>query len=656
MGANAARAYFGFGMGLIALHLAIGGSDATYEAIGLASAGAVAVGIAAYRPASSSGWAAIALSQLLFATGDLWYDAFPAATFPAVPDVFYLGSYAFLIGGLLLLAGTSFPWRDLSATVDTLLIAVTLALVGWMLFLDERYRFAFAAGPLVAIAYPIADLLFLVILIRIALAPGRRVTSYWLLLASVLPLFVSDGIYVLPALANSYHSGSWLDAGWLGSYVLLGTAALHPSMSSVAASSPVPARVPLAQRRIVAGGIAVLLLPVALIVQEVVRGGVDVLVIGIGGTVVLVCVFARVLLIVRELDQLRVRAQESERKFRMVFERAPIGISVGRDGIMSETNPALQRMLGYTAAEFAQTHYTDITHPDDLVLPAQAELDRGSRESFVASKQYVGKDGRVVDTRVHVVLDLDDGLGMSLIEDVSRQHELEERLRQAEKMEAIGKLAGGVAHDFNNLMMAVIGYSDLLLLRDDPATRDKLEAIRESAVRASDLTRQLLAFSRKQLLQLDEVDLCILVESLEGLCRQLLGEDVELELHVPDEPVLVHADEAQLERAILNLVVNAAESTPAGGSVTLAVRGDGGDAVLSVSDDGVGMDAATQARVFEPFFTTKPMTDGAGLGLSTVHGIVGQSGGTIEVESEPGCGSVFTIRLPAVAARATLLD
>jgi two-component system, cell cycle sensor histidine kinase and response regulator CckA len=414
--------------------------------------------------------------------------------------------------------------------------------------------------------------------------------------------------------------------------------------------------VPLAQRRIVAGGIAVLLLPVALIVQEVVRGGVDVLVIGIGGTVVLVCVFARVLLIVRELDQLRVRAQESERKFRMVFERAPIGISVGRDGIMSETNPALQRMLGYTAAEFAQTHYTDITHPDDLVLPAQAELDRGSRESFVASKQYVGKDGRVVDTRVHVVLDLDDGLGMSLIEDVSRQHELEERLRQAEKMEAIGKLAGGVAHDFNNLMMAVIGYSDLLLLRDDPATRDKLEAIRESAVRASDLTRQLLAFSRKQLLQLDEVDLRILVERLEALCRQLLGEDVELELHVPDEPVLVHADEAQLERAILNLVVNAAESTPAGGSVTLAVRGDGGDAVLSVSDDGVGMDAATQARVFEPFFTTKPMTDGAGLGLSTVHGIVGQSGGTIEVESEPGCGSVFTIRLPAVAARATLLD
>jgi len=175
-------------------------------------------------------------------------------------------------------------------------------------------------------------------------------------------------------------------------------------------------------------------------------------------------------------------------------------------------------------------------------------------------------------------------------------------------------------------------------------------------VRASDLTRQLLAFSRKQLLQLDEVDLRILVERLEALCRQLLGEDVELELHVPDEPVLVHADEAQLERAILNLVVNAAESTPAGGSVTLAVRGDGGDAVLSVSDDGVGMDAATQARVFEPFFTTKPMTDGAGLGLSTVHGIVGQSGGTIEVESEPGCGSVFTIRLPAVAARATLLD
>jgi PAS domain S-box-containing protein len=656
VGATAARAYFGFGMGLIVLHLAIGGSDAVYEAVGLAAAGAIALGIGAYRPANRRGWAALGVSQLLFATGDLWYDAFPSATFPAVPDLIYLGSYVFSIGGLLLLAGASFPWRDLAATVDTVLIAVTLALVGWMLFLDERYRFALAAGPLVAIAYPLADLLVLAILIRIALAPGRRVTSYWLLVASVLPLFVSDGTYVLPALANSYHPGSWLDAGWLGSYVLLGTAALHPSMRAVAASVPNAAPAPLAQRRMLAGGIAVLLVPVSLIVQDVVRGGVDILVVGIGGTTVLVCILARGLLTVRELDRLRVRAEESERKFRMVFERAPIGISVGRDGIMSETNPALQRMLGYTAAELARTHYTDVTHPDDRVLAAQAELDRGSRDSFVASKQYVGKDGRVVETRVHVVLDLDDGLGMSLIEDVSRQQELEERLRQAEKMEAIGKLAGGVAHDFNNLMMAVIGYSDLLLLRDDPATRDKLHAIRESAVRASDLTRQLLAFSRKQLLQLDEIDLRILVENMEDLCRQLLRDDIELDLDVADEPVLVHADEPQLQRAVLNLVVNAGEATPAGGSVTVAVRGEGGDAVLSVSDDGVGMDIATQARIFEPFFTTKPMTDGSGLGLSTAHGIVGQSGGTIEVESEPGCGSAFTIRLPAVSVRATLLD
>jgi PAS domain S-box-containing protein len=372
--------------------------------------------------------------------------------------------------------------------------------------------------------------------------------------------------------------------------------------------------------------------------------------------IVLAGMLYRAILIVRELDALRVRAEVSERKFRMVFDKAPIGISVGRDGIMAETNPAFQRMLGYTGAELAQMHYTDITHPDDRSLAEQAELEAGSRDAFTATKHYVRKDGTSADSRVHVVLDLDDGLGMSLVEDITGQHALEEQLREAQKMEAIGKLAGGIAHDFNNLMTAVIGYSDLLLRRGDPATRDKLEAIRQSAVRASDLTRQLLAFSRRQLLQLDELDLREVLHALEPLLRHSLDETTALEIVYWPEPVLIRADVEQLERVVVNLVVNANAALPDGGTVTVTVLADAVGAVLTVSDDGVGMDEDTRARIFEPFFTTKTLGESSGLGLSTVHGIVGQSGGTIEVDSAVGRGSVFTVRLPAVVAQATLVD
>jgi two-component system cell cycle sensor histidine kinase/response regulator CckA len=362
---------------------------------------------------------------------------------------------------------------------------------------------------------------------------------------------------------------------------------------------------------------------------------------------------------------MRDRLVDSERRFRMIFERAPIGISVGRNGIMSETNPALHRMLGYTADEFARMHYTDVTHTDDRSLAMQLELDAGERDSFIIDKQYVHKDGNTLETRVHVSLDLDDGFGMSLIEDVTEQRALEEQLLQAQKMEAVGKLAGGIAHDFNNLMTAVIGYSELLLRDEqDDIRTEKLEAIRDSAVRASDLTRQLLAFSRRQIMQTEEIDLRDVVRSMGGLLEQVIGEDIRLDQVLSAEPVIVRADRTQLEQVVMNLALNAREAMPDGGTLTVAVDNESNDAVLVVADNGSGMDAATRVRIFEPFFTTKALAEASGLGLSTVHGIVGQSGGTIEVESAVGRGTVFTTRLPRVTgarlqdveAPATLVD
>jgi signal transduction histidine kinase len=295
-------------------------------------------------------------------------------------------------------------------------------------------------------------------------------------------------------------------------------------------------------------------------------------------------------------------------------------------------------------------HYTDVTHPDDQDLKVQLELDAGMRDAFAIDKRYRRSDGSYIEAHVNVALAADDGLGISLVEDVTGRRELEDQLRQAQKMDSIGKLAGGIAHDFNNLMTAVLGYSDLLLRDAVGPDREKVEAIRDSAVRASDLTRQLLAFSRRQIMLPQEIDLRDDVTRMDTLLRRLIGDDVQLHTLFGADPVIVRADKTQLEQVVMNLAVNARDAMPGGGTLTIAVLSDGDSAVLTVVDDGTGMDEETMAQIFEPFFTTKSLAESSGLGLSTVHGIVGQSGGTVDVDSEPGQGTTFTIRLPVAGA------
>jgi PAS domain S-box-containing protein len=563
--------------------------------------------------------------------------------------VAYVASYAVFLPSLFVLMGRRFPWRDVGGHVDALLIAVAPAVALWMVFLDESFHPAWTLASAVSLAYPIADTACLAVMIRIALLPGRRSPSFWLLFGSLVPLLVADGSYVVPALASTFTAGHWFDIGWLGSYLLLGTAALHPSMRAIATQGA--ERFSLPVRRVVLGGLALLTLPLAEAWESLVKDQHDTALFVGGGSVVIVGMVVRAIVLVRDLDRERRRAEESERLFRMVFERAPIGISVGREGMMSRTNPALQRMVGYTGVELARCHYSEITHPDDRTLTVQLELDEGRRDSFSVDKRLVTKDGQVVDARVHVALDVEDGIGIGLIEEATERRRLEEELRRAQRLEAIGKLAGGVAHDFNNLMTAVLGYSELVLKRLDPhdVNREKLEAIHESALRASDLTRQLLAFGRRQVLQPADVDLREVVARLDGLLRSLLGDDIRLQVFPADEPAVVRADATQLEQVVMNLAVNARDAMPGGGTLTITTSLEDGAAVLVVSDTGSGIDEATLDRVFEPFFTTKEVGEGTGLGLSTVHGIVGQSGGTVEVESALGVGSVFTVRLPLAA-------
>jgi PAS domain S-box-containing protein len=299
-------------------------------------------------------------------------------------------------------------------------------------------------------------------------------------------------------------------------------------------------------------------------------------------------------------------------------------------------------------------------HEADRAALAEA-LPRllGSAEdaSFERDFRIVGEDQVVRWARVRGSLSLDGGrtlLGGTIM-DVTEPHRLEEELRRAHRLESLGRLAGGVAHDFNNLLAAMMGSLELVETQCPPSAREDLATIRHGAERARDLTRQLLAFARKQPVEWKTVDLSALVRTVERMLKRLVGPTIELVIQ-SEGPVSVRADPSQLEQVLVNLVVNAREAMPEGGRLEVRVSrrknpesglaGGGGLAVLEVSDSGVGMNEETQRRVFDPFFTTKE--HGTGLGLASIYGIVQQHGGDIVVESAPGRGARFAVLLPCV--------
>ncbi|MEO8946566.1 MAG: ATP-binding protein, partial [Gemmatimonadaceae bacterium] len=252
-----------------------------------------------------------------------------------------------------------------------------------------------------------------------------------------------------------------------------------------------------------------------------------------------------------------------------------------------------------------------------------------------------------------------EGLFTAVLRDVTRQRQLEDEFRQAQKMEAVGRLAGGIAHDFNNLLTVIGASSDFLLhdLSGQPASLSAdVREIKTATNRAASLTRQLLAFSRRQLVQPQMLDLNAVVAEMETMLRRLIGEDMTLSTSYSDDMGMVKLDRGQLEQVVVNLVVNARDAMPRGGMVRLCTGGetvaagglDSDWVTLTVADSGVGMDELTRARIFEPFFTTKEQGKGTGLGLSTVYGIVKACGGDIEASSEPGLGTEFRVRFPRV--------
>jgi two-component system cell cycle sensor histidine kinase/response regulator CckA len=360
--------------------------------------------------------------------------------------------------------------------------------------------------------------------------------------------------------------------------------------------------------------------------------------------------------------------RESEEKFRDFVENASYGIfRASRQGALLDVNPALVSMLGYGCKEdlLALNLELDIyENPADHTSAMQTYQLNGRGNGIEVN--WKRKDHKTIVVRLcgRVIRDVEDQIRHFevIAEDVTEKRTLEEQFRQAQKMEAIGRLAGGISHDFNNLLGVMIGYSDLMLasLSLDDLTRHRVEQIKKAGQRAASLTRQLLAFSRKQVLTPKILDLNAVVSETGKMLLGLLGEDVELITKLAPALDLVKADPTQIEQVIMNLVINARDAMPQGGELVIEtsnteldptygqhfhVAVDPGDYVLlTFSDTGVGMDRETQARIFEPFFTTKER--GTGLGLATVYGIVQQSSGYISVYSEVGKGTTFKVYIP----------
>ena len=381
----------------------------------------------------------------------------------------------------------------------------------------------------------------------------------------------------------------------------------------------------------------------------------------------------------RQRRQAEAATRASEERFRALVEHShDMLLQLDREGRFQYVSPAATRVLGWLPENTIGQPIVAFIHPDDQELAAarfSEVLEKPGQERTAeirlrdAQSQWRTVEGVGVNH-------LDDPAIRAVVvnaRDVTERRRLEGQLRGAQKMEAIGQLAGGVAHDFNNLLTAILGYCNLILeeLPADATIRGDLEEIRAAGERAAALTRQLLAFSRRQMLQPRVVDVNELVRQLEKLLRRLISEDVQLETTLADDLLPVRLDPASIEQVLVNLVVNARDAMPLGGTLTLATDNVDLDAAaartfapmppgryvrLTISDTGEGMDAATQARVFEPFFTTKEQGRGSGLGLATVYGIVKQSGGFIYVTSVPERGTAFTIFLPpeeAVDIRST---
>ena len=653
--------YLGAGLLVTAVYLFLPdwGRSIAYDSVGLSAAVASLAGVYLWRPATARTWVLLGVGGMLFVAGDVVFDVYDfvlhqTVPFPSVADALYLTAYPLLAAGLLALVRRA-SISDRGALIDAAIAATGAALLVFLLLVDGA-PLGSLLGAATSAAYPAWDVVLLALLAQMFFAGVRTTLSYRLLVANFVLLLASDLVYAYMADRTAYAGAvRALDLGWLLSYVCWGAAALHPSIRELPKSSATPER--LTRGRVIALASALVAPCAGAIYGQLAEGRANVVALAFGSAVIAVLVLWRIASLARGAEQSHAALVDSEARFRALTEHgADVVTILDSHWRVRYRTPSAERVFGYRPGELDEHSILELVHPDDA--PRAAEAIAAIVDTPQGSVGYKMRFRRKDGTWAHV-----EGVATNLLQDpavrgvvlnsrdVTELHAKDEELRHAQKLEAVGRLAGGVAHDFNNLLTAITGYSNLILDArsvDDTVRRDVTE-IAQAADRASALTRQLLAFSRRQVLQPEIVDLNVLVNRIARMLQRLIGEHIELAVDLGSARPHVRADPGQLEQVLVNLVVNARDAMPSGGRLSILTADEADDVRLTVADTGVGMDEETQRQIFEPFFTTKEPGRGTGLGLATAYGIVAQSGGRISVESEPGSGTRFDVRLARCA-------
>jgi PAS domain S-box-containing protein len=618
----------------------------------------------------------LAIGEAVVVFGDLGSVAMvllahrdPTWSWPNVPYLLY---YPFTVAAYLSMPRAR---RDRLESwklgLDTTIVVIGSAVAIWHVVLRAGAARAAVYHPVIALAFPIADLVLLFSVTTVALRPpgGRYTPALMLLLGGQVLSVIGDLLYTLVVSIWPTQAQLWGDAMYAVSYVVLlasvdryrrtADGVLEPTTGVMPAAGPYESPVPYAAALAVYG----LLFWVAMRQSHSELG-----LLAAGATPVTVLLTVRGIITGRQSARLLAEraTRASEARFRALVQNARDAILIAdSEGLIHFASPAAQRVLGIAPDALGDVALRTLALPADELVVAALLTDVRLAPDRVAAADWRARhaDGSVRHLETVVTnLTHEPAVGGLVvnIRDVTERQLLQERLEHAQRLEAVGQLAGGVAHDFNNIMTAISGNAELALedLGNTSSAAESLAEIRTAAARASALTRQLLAFSRKQVMRAQRLDANAVITGCGRMLTRLIGEDIALDLRLaPDLPAIV-ADPVQLEQVFVNLIVNARDAMPTGGSVRIETGVVSISSVqarewpgllpgqyvrIAVRDTGVGMDEATRARVFEPFFTTKGPGQGTGLGLSTVYGIVKQTGGYIYVTSASGMGSTFTM-------------
>jgi len=612
-------------------------------------------------------------------------------------DPFYFACYPIVLAGLLTFPMARSGRSRLTFFLDAGTVMLGASMGIWHLIL-RPIALAAATSTLetvLSVAFPVMVSVTLFGIVTIMLRrPDRKVR---MALAILMVAILSDAIavfgYSYITLQSDYEGGNWPDCFYAFGFFLM---VLSAQIQCRKARRAEPQEFALPDQRspfpwlpYLAIGFAYgLLLFVAY--KDVHSSSYEVVWLTIGAFMITGLVVARQIVALREnaklLAERATRATEA-RFVSLVEESSDVITIIDREGKVLYESSSVERVFGYSVAEALGKKLGGFVHPDDKAetrkMMARLYLNPGMRGHM--EFRLLHKDGRYIDVEAALTNLLDDPNVNGIVinsRDVGERKQTEQalrdsedQLRQSQKMDAVGQLAGGVAHDFNNLLAVIIGYSDLLLMRApselNAGAQRKVEQISKAAHRAEALTRQLLAFSRKQVMQPKLLNLNSVVSDMDKMLKRLIGEHIEMLTIAEPELGTVKADPGQIEQVLLNLAVNARDAMSGGGKLTIETANvnldgqftqthravePGRYVMLAVSDTGRGMSPEVKSRIFEPFFTTKEKDKGTGLGLSTVYGIVKQSGGSIWVYSEPDHGATFKVYLPCVDEQAKVED